>query len=216
VDRLEARPNPDAEPRLAAGLAPLGLARGRDGLLYVPEAADTAPPIVVLLHGAWSSAAAVMPILAGLAEEHGIVLLAPESRAPTWDVIRGGFGPDVEFIDAALAHVFERLPVDPARVAIGGFSDGASYALSLGLGNGDLFTHVIAFSPGFAAPASRVGSPRIFMSHGTEDPVLSIDRCSRRLFLLLEAGGYDVTYAEFDAGHTVPLELARDAVEWLG
>lgn len=38
--------------------------------------------------------------------------------------------------------------IDPAHVAIGGFSDGASCALSLGLVNGDLFTHVMAFSPG--------------------------------------------------------------------
>ncbi len=30
-----------------------------------------------------------------------------------------------------------------------GFSDGASYALSLGVPNGDLFTHIVAFSPGF-------------------------------------------------------------------
>jgi phospholipase/carboxylesterase len=34
-------------------------------------------------------------------------------------------------------------------VALGGFSDGASYALSLDLTNGDLFASLIAFSPGF-------------------------------------------------------------------
>ena len=45
----------------------------------------------------------------------------------------------------------------------------ASYALSLGIANGNLFSHVLAFSLGFLAPASQTGSPRIFVSHGTQD-----------------------------------------------
>jgi phospholipase/carboxylesterase len=80
------------------------------------------------------------------------------------------------------------------RLAIGGFSDGASYALSLGISNGDLFTHVLAFSPGFMAPAGRTGSPHIFVSHG----VLPIDRCSRKIVPDLERGGCNVLYWEFD------------------
>ena len=217
MDRLSSRPRTDAPALLEPGLGPLGLGGARDGQLYVPEsAAGRASPLVVLLHGAGSSSSSAMPLLTGLAAEHGLVLLAPDSRDSTWDVIRGGFGPDVGFIDAALEHVFARWPVDPARVAIGGFSDGASYALSLGIGNGELFTHVIAFSPGFAAPAGRAGRPRVFMTHGTDDRVLPIDRCSRRLVPLLEAGDYDVTYEEFDGGHTVPPELVRRAIAWFG
>jgi phospholipase/carboxylesterase len=130
-------------------------------------------------------------------------------------VIQGGFGPDVEFLDRALDRVFGAHAVDPGRIALGGFSDGASYALSLGLANGDLFTHLIAFSPGFAAPARRVGRPLVFVSHGVEDPVLPIDRCSRRVVPALRAGGYDVTYEEFEDGHVVPAPLARRAVAWL-
>jgi len=99
-------------------------------------------------------------------------------------------------------------------MALGGFSDGASYALSLGLTNGDLFTHVIAFSPGFMAPAHQVGAPRIYISHGIHDAVLPIDRCSRRLVPILERAGYDVKYHEFDGPHTIPPDIAREAVEW--
>jgi phospholipase/carboxylesterase len=89
-------------------------------------------------------------------------------------------------------------------VALGGFSDGASYALSLGLTNGDLFTHLIAFSPGFMAPGGEVGRPRCYVAHGTRDAVLPIDRCSRRLVPVLERAGYAVRYHEFDGPHTVP------------
>jgi hypothetical protein len=92
----------------------------------------------------------------------------------------GGYGPDVEFIDQALKQMFDRLPVDARRLAVTGFSKGASYVLSVGLPDGDLFTHVIAFSPGFASPAAYRGKPPVFVSHGTRDEVLPIDRCSRR------------------------------------
>jgi phospholipase/carboxylesterase len=117
-------------------------------------------------------------------------------------------------IDRALEQTFSCYAIDPERLAIGGFSDGASYALSLGISNGDLFTHVLAFSPGFVAPAGRPGSPRIFVSHGVRDGVLPIDRCSRRIVPELERGGYDVLFREFDGGHTLPPEIASEAVGW--
>ena len=65
----------------------------------------------------------------------GIVLLAPDSRAATWDDLPAGqnsFGPDVAFINAALAQTFALYNVDPTKLGIQGFSDGATYALGLG------------------------------------------------------------------------------------
>ncbi|HEU4699128.1 MAG TPA: PHB depolymerase family esterase [Gemmatimonadales bacterium] len=221
VGRLRARPGAGQPPPLESpptGSRPLGLERVRDGLLHVPPGYDAAlpAPLVVMLHGAGGDAPNVLGALAGLADRHGLLLLLPDSRGPTWDVIAGGWGPDVAFLDRALSAVFEEYAVDPARLAVAGFSDGASYALSLGLANGDLFTHVVAFSPGFAAPPSRHGAPRVFVSHGTADRVLPIDRCSRRLVPRLEADGYDVTYREFPGGHAIPPAVAAAAVGWLG
>ncbi len=215
--RLRARPVA-AEPigeGPAVGLRSLGAgapARG-DHHLYVPGGyrAWRPAPMSILLHGAGGDARATLDLLRGLADASGIILLAPTSRDYTWDVIVGGYGPDVEAIDSALQVTFSRYAVDPSRLAIGGFSDGASYALSLGINNGDLFTDVLAFSPGFMAPALRVGAPRFFVSHGTRDGVLPIERCSRRIVPQLERMGYGVTYREFDGGHTVPPEIALEA-----
>jgi phospholipase/carboxylesterase len=215
--RLTARPSSPAPKRAAApGLHSLGLARDRDALLYIPTSyrADHAAPLAVMLHGAGGVAQHGISLVEALADRAGLVVLAPPSRRRTWDVILGAFGPDVAFVDEALAATFERCTVDPQRLAVGGFSDGASYALSLGITNGDLFTHVIAFSPGFMAPAHQVGAPRIYVSHGTRDAVLPIDRCSRRLVPALERAGYDVRYHEFDGPHTIPPDIAREAVEW--
>jgi phospholipase/carboxylesterase len=81
------------------------------------------------------------------------------------------------------------------RLALGGFSDGASDALSLGIGigNGDLFRARLAFSPDTLAPEAQVGMPRIVP--------------------LLRQHGYDVTCREFVGGHTVTVELAREAFQ---
>ena len=97
--------------------------------------------------------------------------------APTADAalaLAEGVAPEVAvtYRDAALEQAFAHHAVDPGRIAVSGFSDGASYALSLGLTNGTLLTHVLAFSPGFTAPAATRDSPRFFLSHGTDDAVL--------------------------------------------
>ena len=148
------------------------------------------------------------------ADEAGVAVVAPDSRDTTWDAIRGGFGADVAFLNRALEHVFARLPVDPARLAVGGFSDGASYALSLGIANGDLFPRIVACSPGFVLPVSRNGRPRFFVSHGPSDQVLPIDECSRVIVPRLKAAGYDVTYREFDGRHEIPAAIATEALAW--
>jgi phospholipase/carboxylesterase len=188
------------------GLQPLIVGAARDSYLYVPTAYRAERPalLALLLHGAGGHARQGLELLRSLADATGLILLAPASREHTWDLLVGRrYGPDATLIDRALEHTFSRYAVDPARLAIGGFSDGASYALSLGITNGDLFTHVIAFSPGFMAPAGHAGSPCVFVSHGTRDGVLPIGRCSRRIVPELERGGYDVRYREFDGGHTI-------------
>jgi len=213
--RLLARPGQPTE-MAVPGLHPLGLDRDRDALLLVPAGyrADQPAPFVLSLHGAGGNATSGLYPLRDLADEAGLILLSPASRQQTWDVIRGGYGPDVAFIDRALTAAFARCAVDPDRLAVAGFSDGASYALSLGITNGDLFPSVMAFSPGFMAPADQRGEPRIFISHGTKDQVLAIDRTSRKIVPQLARAGYDVQYQEFDGPHTVPPEIARQAVEW--
>jgi len=173
-------------------------------------------PLLVLLHGAGGTARRVTARTTAfqLADEFGVVVIAPESRDVTWDVVRGELGPDIAFIDTALQHLFARVRVDPARLALGGVSDGASYALSVGLGNGDLFSHVIAFSPGFINVRRAVGNPAIFISHGTNDDILPIETTSRRFVPKLKEGGYDVHYREFAGGHMVPPDVSREAFEW--
>lgn len=187
-----------------------------DGIIYVPRRArpDQALPFAVMLHGGGGTAM-TMEFTVDLAEEFGVALLVPNSRSRTWDAVVGPFGADAAFLDGALARAFAGCAIDPGRVAIGGLSDGATYALALGLLNGDLFTRIVAFSPGFLKQVDRFGKPRVFVSHGIHDAVLNIEVGSRAIVRLLLAEGYDVTYREFDGGHWVPDEIAREAFAWL-
>jgi phospholipase/carboxylesterase len=212
--RLLSRPG---EPGRAGayGIQQLSLQAHRDGQIYVPHQynPESSTPFVVMLHGAGGDAEQSIRFLKGEADRSGFILLAPESRAETWDIILGRYGPDVVFINQALGQVFSAYRIDPRHLAIAGFSDGASYALSLGITNGDLFSHILAFSPGFRAPVAQTGSPRIFISHGTHDTVLPIDRCSRSIVRQLRRAEFEVDYREFDGPHTVPENIAQEAVK---
>ena len=213
--RLDARPVRPWRP-VQIGETRLGpqLPRGAD--LYVPRSySEEAPaPLVVALHGAGGSATSWRRWQPA-SEERGSVLLAPDSRGRSWDRVYGEIGPDARFIESALRHTFERCAIDPARIALAGFSDGASYALSLGPSNGDLFTHLIAFSPGFSMPEDPiVGKPRVFMSHGDRDRVLRVSVTREALAPMFEMDGYDVRYREFEGGHEIPAEVVSEALEW--
>jgi predicted esterase len=211
--RLTVRPRTDSK-TTASGTHRLGLSPTRDAILQVPKSATSAKlPLCVLLHGAGGSGSGILRRLGAFADESGIVVLAPDSRdESSWDAISGDLGPDVVFLNRALQKVFETVAVDPDRISVGGFSDGASYALTLGLINGDLFPRIVAYSPGFIVQRVRHGQPKIFVSHGRGDDILPIDRCSRRIVPALQRAGYDVTFREFDGGHTVPADIAREGM----
>lgn len=202
---------------IMGGAHPLSVPGTRPGsVLYVPPGYDPKrpAPLLLLLHGAGGTGESMVAPFKKQADRSGTVLVAPSSHSHTWDVIREGYGDDIRSIDAILEQLFRTLAVAPERIAIGGFSDGASYALSVGMTNGGLFSHVLAFSPGFMAPTRSEGSPRVFITHGTADRVLPIERCSRKMARRLEQGGFDLVYYEFEGGHVIPEEMVELAFRW--
>lgn len=193
----------------------LGLDPDRDATLHLPANRSDAPlPLLVYLHGATQRGEGMLRRMGPAADEAGVAVLVPDSREMTWDAIRGEYGRDIQFLNRALERVFDTVAVDPSHLAIGGFSDGATYALSLGLINGDLFTHVVANSPGFVIEGRPHGKARFFVSHGTSDQILPIDQCSRQIVPALRRAGFDVTYQEFPGRHEIPAEIAGQAMRW--
>ena len=216
--RLTARPGTPTG-SVTPGLIRLGTGDVHDGYLYVPASYQPATPrpLVLGLHGAGRNASDPIALLTPYADAQSFLFVVVNSSDYTWDGVIDEYGADVRYINTALQRAFDRVRVDAARVILQGFSDGASYALGLGVANGDLFTRLVAHSPGFLreSDSPRRGLPEIFISHGRSDPVLNIDSTSRQLVPALQAAGYPVTYEEFDGGHSVPPAIAQAAVDWM-
>jgi len=198
---------------------------GAPSTLYIPEAAVNRPaPLLILLHGAGGGADGMIRRFRDEADRRGIVLLAPQSAGSTWDAVaeigRGrapAFGPDVARIDAAMAEAFARANVDPKRIGIAGFSDGAGYALWLGVRNSDRFSAIFGFSPGMVVPGDTGPPTRVFISHGERDRVLPISVSRDTLVPLLKQARFNVTFVPFNGEHELPDDVLRQALDgWLG
>jgi phospholipase/carboxylesterase len=216
---ITARPGPLSAPTPPTGYSALGLSTIRDGLLYVPTTyqATVPAPLAVLLHNRSSSAQYWEDLGIGeLADDLGIVILAPDSRFSGWDFFEQsirGYGPDPKFMNIALGYVFQRLNIDPTRISLGGFVDGGFEALGVGLANGDLFSHIMAYSPsGLIAPYVQ-GKPKCFVSIGDDDTA-AMDYTKLYMTDKLTAAGYTVNIVEFDGGFELPSEVARQSFEW--
>jgi phospholipase/carboxylesterase len=216
--RLTAKPNrKPLNNEALKGTQVLKLDNAKETLLYVPNGYDANTPasLAVMLHGSGGVAAHGLSYIHEYADEHNIILLAPASQDYTWDIIASeSFDKDVIFLDGALQFVFERYAIDAEHIAVGGFSDGASYALCMGLTNGDLFKYVIAFSPGFFYAIENNGNPVVFISHGVHDRILPINSCSRRIIPRLKKQGLQVTYHEFEGEHEMPASIKQEAIRW--
>lgn len=204
---------------IAEGYTTLGLATPRDGFIYVPTNYEPDEPsrLLVLLHGAGSDRTQwLTPEIEAFAEARSVVILAIESRYETWDVaFLGRYDPDPAFLDDALEWTFARVNIDPTRIAIGGFSDGASEALGIGIANALLFRKIVAFSPSlYEVPFGR-GQPEVFVAHGIQDDVVPFSFARDRVVPRLRSNGLEVNFHIFEGNHSMPSVVQSAAFEWL-
>lgn len=205
---------PPSKPLRPAGKYRLGLAASRDTLLVVPEGLKVGKPapLLVMFHGARENAANALPFLTDYANRHRFLLLLPQSIQVSWDICLGGYGQDLARLGKALNLVSSHFAIDPEHMAFAGFSDGGSYALSVGLANGDRVSHIIVFSGGFIARHEKTDTPPVFLSHSPEDERLHIDATGNRLHQELRALGADVDFHTFSGGHIIHPGMVKKAM----
>jgi phospholipase/carboxylesterase len=194
---------------------------------YIPATAPAHPPLLVLLHGAGRERLLMVQHFEAEADKRGIVLLAPTSRGPTWDSVESAEAPlsedsplanrqshrftdspDARRVEAAIANLGKIVPVDRARTVLAGFSDGATFALAMGMARAHPFAAVIAWSPGIAiATADPARGRRVFVSHGRTDPILKFQTTCNDIVPLLQSEGAAVTWLPFEGGHDAPVWL---------
>ena len=121
------------------------------------------------------------------------------------------------FIDASI----ERYPVDRERLVLLGFSQGGMLAYRIALGEPQRFSGLAALSTTFTAEsAERIDGGEalsrlpVLVQHGADDPMIAVER-ARESRERLETLGADLEYHEYQMGHEVGNESARDLAAWL-
>jgi len=105
---------------------------------------------------------------------------------------------------------------------VGGFSQGAALSVALGLRRSDRAhpAGVLAMSgylpeiEGLEYDWEAAKEIPVLVQHGTEDPLLPVER-GRALAQTLEEHGAPVTYTEYPMAHQVAMESVQQAHEWL-
>lgn len=110
---------------------------------------------------------------------------------------------------------------DESNVWIGGFSQGAIMSYSIGLLHPEKVKGVIALSGRLLEEnkaqvkvSEKVLSKKVFISHGTNDRVLSVDY-ARSVKGFLESIGVNPHYQEYEEGHSINREMLKDLIQWL-
>jgi len=201
-----------------------------DAVAVVPASAGPHPPLLVLLHGADHRPVWMLRQFADEADARGLVLLAPTSKGQTWDAVATAEAPpspssplansaashfsrtrDVGRVAAAIRALEAQVPVDRSRVVLGGFSDGATFAVAMGLSRDTDFAAVIAWSPGIAIETTDPArGRRVIVAHGRRDRVLSYDVTCNEIVPMLKSEGGAVRFFGFDGGHEMP-QAVKDA-----
>lgn len=193
------------------------------------------PPLLVLLHGFGCNEGDLLGLVPYLDDRFHVASvrgpLRVEAGAYGWyRVSHTAGGPVVHegeeresrkriayFID----EMIEAHGVDPKRVFVLGFSQGATLALSLALTIPERLRGTVALSgrvmrelAGTMASAEAIQGAPIFMGHGLHDDVIPIGRArsSREFLMGLEV---DLAYREYPIAHQISPDMLMHADEWL-
>lgn len=209
----------------------------------VLEPGRSADASVIWLHGLGANGFDFPPLVPelGLPADHSVRFLFPHAPAipvtingghvmPAWyDILSEDFDkradePGVrlsaERLEALVARERER-GIEPSRIVLAGFSQGGAIALHLGLRYPQALAGILLLSTYMACDANldQERSPAnakvpIFQAHGTQDPMVTLDKgvAARERLLGL---GYGVEWHEYRMQHQVIPEEIEAVGHWL-
>lgn len=188
--------------------------------LFVPENYDEsrAWPLVTALHGGFGHGGDFLWTWLREARARGWLVLAPTSQATTWSML--GPDRDAPALDSMLAYVEGRWNVDPDRLLLTGLSDGGTYALLHGLGEGSRYSALAPVAgvlhPGNLAAGNleRARGKRIRWLHGALDWMFPLERARQGAAALREAGAEVELIEIADLSHAYPREQNGPLLEW--
>ena len=200
----------------------------------VREARHDPSGALILFHGRGADENDLYPLFDMLDPERALVGASP--RGPLtlsfggahWYVVRRvgypdpatfetGFEAAARWLDAFLTD----RGIDISRSVLGGFSQGAVMAYSIGLGRGRprpagllCLSGFIPVVEGFDLDLDGLEGYPVFIGHGSHDPVIEVE-FGREAAGKLQAAGADVVYRESPLPHTIDPSVVDEAGGWL-
>jgi phospholipase/carboxylesterase len=209
-------------------------------LVRRPQPTEVAPaqgsPALVMLHGFGANEGDIYELVPFV--DRRVMIAAPRGPLKVDDSPRGSWRwsvnnsqgqPDPAILEESNVKLFELIrqlseltgvKVDPAQVYLGGFSQGGLLTLEMAAQYPDLLAGILPQS-GFVSHGAeeklRAGSFRgkpACVAHGIRDTMLPVEK-GRQIKEILEAGGVEVSYKEYNFGHVNSPESRRDLADWL-
>lgn len=196
---------------------------------------SSARGLLVLHHGRGTDESDLMPLADVLDPERRLHVFSPRAPLPfpgtqgyRWYETREVGFPDPATFRSSYAELssfhdqlWESTGLTPAQTVLGGFSMGTAMSYALGLGpDRPAPAGIVAFSgfiptvEGWEPALSRARDTRVFIAHGTHDPVIGV-AFGRRAAELLEGTGFQVSYHESDVPHAIDPAQLPGAVRWI-
>ncbi|MCW7491595.1 esterase [Leptospira sp. 2 VSF19] len=204
-------------------------------LIRKPKVSLEKPPLLLLLHGVGSNEEDLFSLSNFLPDSFLVVSLrGPLKLGPGsfgwYEVLFTTGQPKINLEQEAesrklLLQFLEYLKInyqfDESNVWIGGFSQGAIMSYSIGLLHPEKVKGIIALSGRLLEEnkiqvkvSEKILDKKIFISHGTNDRVLSVEY-ARSVKGYLESIGLHPHYQEYEEGHSINREMLKDLIQWL-
>ncbi len=176
-------------------------------ILKPPPDRSRPAPLIVALHPSGGTAATFAPLFVDVAKELGAGLAVPEGLNPSgggfdWGVLEQG----TLLVERAVERAMDAYAIDPKRVILAGYSNGASTALVMALRRPEAYAGVLSIGGFYEERVSPVPSgkalPRFALLVGQHDDAAV---SNRRAAAALAAGGGAVRLRVYDGlGHALP------------
>jgi phospholipase/carboxylesterase len=197
--------------------------------------ADGPAPAVVVLHGRGADEQDLLPIARRLPDTlHVLSVRAPDrlQGGYTWyelDLSAGGlhasqpddedFRRSLDLLDEFVGRAVDSYDLDPERVGLLGFSQGAITSLAALIERPERYAWVAVLHGYLAAShedrAGDAADTPVFVGAGEDDRIIPAERAERAATILRDAG-VDVRFERYPVGHGTSLEEIEDVVEWVG
>jgi poly(3-hydroxybutyrate) depolymerase len=198
-------------PPVQAELTQVKRADGSNFSVYIPSSYDgtKAFPLLTIFHWSTGRYKSVFKMWEATAEQLGIILAMPNSRARM-----GWKRRDIKPTEAMIKSVRAQFNIDSQRIYAAGYSSGANFAYLMMVENPGLYRAIAPFAGRLLYSDKRLtnahaSNTRVCLYHGRRDSIIRF-RNGRRAAQRLRRTGYEVRARWLNQGHYFPKRFAPD------